>query len=131
MDILKFAKQNYNDGFRFTDLGNWLLKNNREFLAFYQDSDAKIPKSARIANRRQRIQKNLDDMSNIGLLRIKSKVRAERNYGMIPLYDATHEGYLLACLLFTDSRTYNNIIRLITSIYKTNDSSLLRFIIQF
>jgi hypothetical protein len=131
MDILKFAKQKYNDGFRFTNLGNWLLKNNQEFLSFYQDSDAKIPKSARIANRRQRIQKNLDDLSKIGLLRIKSKVRAERNYGMIPLYDATLEGYLLACLLFTDSLTYNNIIRLIASICKTNDSSLLRFIIQF
>lgn len=131
LDILKFAKQRYEIGFRFTELGNWLLDNNQEFLNFYQDSDAKIPRSSRIANRRQRIQKNLDDLLKVGLLRIRSKVMAEKNNTVVLLYDATIEGYLLACILFSDSLTYSNIIRLIESINKRNDSSILRFVLQF
>jgi hypothetical protein len=131
LDILKFAKLRYEVGFRFTELGNWLLDNNQELLTFYQDSDAKIPRSSRIANRRQRIQKNLQDLLKVGFLRIKSKVIAEKNNTVVPLYDTTIEGYLLACILFTDSLTYGNIIRLIESINKRNDSSILCFVIQF
>jgi hypothetical protein len=131
LDILKFTKQRYKVGFKFTDLANWLLDKNLEFRTYYQDSNAKIPKSARIANKRQRIQRHLDDLLKIGLLRIKSEVTAEKNNAMTPLYVATTEGFLLSCLLFSDSLTNGKIIDLLELVSKTSDASHLLFVMEF
>ena len=34
-DILKYAKNEYCSGFKFTEIGNWLIDNNYELLAFF------------------------------------------------------------------------------------------------
>jgi hypothetical protein len=55
-DILKYAReqQHRNNGndFRFTDLANWLMRNNLEFLEYYSDSDKHTPPSVKVANRK-------------------------------------------------------------------------------
>ena len=126
-----FGYKNYGVGFKFIQLGNWLLDNNLEFREKYKDFASRTPPSVQITYIRQRIQRHLDILIKIGLLRIKSRVRAEKNDSMTPLYDVTVDGFLLACLLNFDSATYPKIISLLESISKRSDSSLIRFVLLF
>jgi hypothetical protein len=99
-DILRYAVEHqYDSGYRFIELVNWLLDHNREFLEYYTDSNAHTPKNARRANRSHRVQACVDILIKLGLIKITSTVRAEKNDIDIPLYDFTMEGYLLAWLL--------------------------------
>ena len=61
-DMLKYGRDRAgnNEGFRFSDLGNWLIANNREFSNYYTDSKKRTPPNVRLANNRQRIQKIID-----------------------------------------------------------------------
>ena len=90
-----------------------------------------MTRSARIANIRQRVQRHINDLMKIGFLRLKSKVKAERNETLTPLYDATAEGYLISSLINSESTRSTDIIDLISSISKTNDSVQLNFVVKF
>jgi hypothetical protein len=99
-DILKFGSvDGGRNGFRFTELANWLMENNLEFYNYYTDSLGKVSKSNRVAQRRQRIQGCLDNLVNLRLLYIKDEVEALRNKGKTNLYDFTIAGYLLVWLV--------------------------------
>ncbi len=49
-DILKYGtEQQYENGFRFTQLANWLMKRNDEFYNYYTGSKSRTPPNARVA----------------------------------------------------------------------------------
>lgn len=102
-DILKYAREqeykNDGNGFRFTDLANWLMRNNLEFLEYYSDSDKHTPPNVKIANNRQRIEGLLDGLIRLGLLKVKTIIQAEKNKEPTELYDFTVEGHLLSWLI--------------------------------
>ena len=74
------------------------MKRNNEFCNYYTGHKAHTPPNARVANKRQRIQRHIDNLIQLGLIYEKSVVKAEKNHVDIPLYDFTFEGYLLAWL---------------------------------
>src|SRR5687768_12125415 len=96
--ILRYAQHNSNGDqeFLFTDMGNWLLKNLPEFVNYYIGSDANISFSARLANRRDRIQEQVDHLVNMELLSLKKYVPSRKNpRENIPVYSLTMEGKFL------------------------------------
>jgi hypothetical protein len=138
-DILKYGiKHPYENGFRFTEIAKWLMRNNIEMKNYYADN--KTPMYARIGNRRQRIASCLHNLVRLGLLIEKDKVKAERNNELTPLYDFTREGYLLGAIInvsddFTTREGYLEALEHVFNILKTysdiNDSFILTFIIRF
>lgn len=143
-DILKFGiEHDYDVGFRFTDLANWLIQYNYEFHNYYTGFKSHVPKSARIANRRERIQRHIDSLEVSDLIVQKAITKAEKNYENIPLYSLTIEGRLLALLIeckkistngkrsIGDCRTFQKVLEIINSYTKTKESFSLVFIINF
>jgi hypothetical protein len=94
IDILRYGReQNYEGdvGFRYTDLANWLMKYNQEFQNYYSDSMKSTPPNIKVANNRQRIERLIEDLIRLGLLKVKSIVQAEKNKEPTELYDFTVE----------------------------------------
>jgi hypothetical protein len=62
-DILQYKIKTKRTEFLFTELGNWLLKNNNEFSSEYDGTSSKknTPMSARLANKRERILARLNE----------------------------------------------------------------------
>jgi hypothetical protein len=96
--ILKYGLEHLG-GFIFTHLGNWLIKNLRQYRTYYTDSKSHIPKSARLANRRQIIQAHLDDLTRMELIYKKSMTKAQKTREDIPCFDLTLEGRFLAWII--------------------------------
>jgi hypothetical protein len=96
--ILKYGLE-HSRGFIFTDLGNWLIKNLLQYRNYYTDSKSHIPKSARLANRRQIIQAHLDNLTRMELIYKKSMTKAQKNREDIPSFDLTVEGRFLAWIM--------------------------------
>ena len=142
-DILKFGlRSSLQFGFRFTDLANWLVEHNQEILADYADSKSHVRKSARVSNRRDRIQRHIDKLKASDLIVQKAVGRAEKNDEKIPLYCLTMEGHLLALLIeckdisdtgmkIGDSSLFHSILESINSSNKTKESFSLIFINNF
>jgi hypothetical protein len=150
--ILRYGEYQWSDkknsGFRFTDLGNWLIGKVPEFYEYYRGFDAKLAPSKRLANTRNRINRKIEELIHLGLMYIREIVIAERNDEKIPLYDYTNEGYLLIWIIestFKDyeiseknskvnmdsSLTIQNILDIIGSYTMVNDSCNLLFITKF
>jgi hypothetical protein len=143
-DILKFGiEHDYGFGFRFTDLANWLIDYNHEFRTYYTDSKSHIRKSARVANRRERIQGHIDKLEASNLIVKKAITEAEKNGENIPLYSLTMEGRLLALLIeckkisndekgdIRDCSLFQKVLETINSCTKTKVSFSLIFINSF
>jgi len=138
-NILKYGLENkFSDGFRFTELANWLMKRNNEFRNYYTDSQAHVPISHRVAQRRQRIQGCLEDLVNIRLVYIKTTVEALKNHDTIPLYDFTTEGYLLMWLIEImhndadkDAKAIQQVLNIIDSCKDNRHSYSTVFISKF
>jgi hypothetical protein len=97
-DILKYAIE-HAKGFTFTELGKWLIDNNHNFKSYYTDNKAHTTKSARLSNRRDTIQKHVDNLIGMDLIYEKSITKAKKNLSDIPLYDLTTEGRFLAWII--------------------------------
>lgn len=124
-DILKYGTEHlYQNGFRFTELANWLMKRNNEFYTYYTGSKSHTPKNARVANKRQRIQRHIDILIQLGMIYEKSVVKAEKNSIDIPLYDFTFEGYLLAWL----NKAQGTLIENKKTINEDNDNNQKKFV---
>jgi hypothetical protein len=65
--ILKYGLE-HPEGFIFTDLGNWLIEKLSQYRNYYTNSKSHIPRSARLANRRQTIQEHLDNLIRMELI---------------------------------------------------------------
>lgn len=96
--ILKYDLE-HPGGFIFTHLGNWLIKNLRQYRTYYTDSKSHIPMSARLANRRQIIQAHLDDLTRMELIYKKSMTKAQKTGEDIPCFDLTVQGRFLAWIM--------------------------------
>lgn len=141
-DMLRYGREreSNNEGFRFTDLGNWLIKNNREFYNYYTDSKKRTPPNIRLANNRQRIQKLIDGLVTLGLLKISSFVEAEKNRREhIEIYNFSMEGLFLSWLLKAgdeeisskqSSETIAHISDLVDKCTQASDS-YINFIVAF
>jgi hypothetical protein len=79
-NILRYGReQGYNsNGFRFSDLVNWLMKNSPEFIDLYSGNKAKTPPSMRLSNNRQRIQRLIDALITLRLVKVRSLSGAEK-----------------------------------------------------
>jgi hypothetical protein len=138
-DILTYARKQRDQGaFKFSHVGSWLINENIEFRSYYTDSKAHVPKSARLANKRQRIQGCIDNLVQWDLLRVIGKVKAEKNELDTQLFESTLEGNLLSYLFEVNSTTDGNsdvaiksILDLVESLAKKIDSSILNFVFEF
>ena len=76
-----------NDSFKFTELANWLLRNNREFLRYYDSTSTRrnTPFNARIHAQRIRIQNKIDDLTALKLIEIKGNIKGQKNILETPL----------------------------------------------
>jgi hypothetical protein len=132
MDILKYATEKKgNDAFRFEDLARWLLSRNDEFFNFYKGTKKHVTWSARIANRRQRIQRHIDNLVQLGLLEEKSTTKAKKNRVDIPTYDFTLAGYLLAWLIKNTVDSARHLSDIVNSCKEFNDSCSLVLVTNF
>jgi hypothetical protein len=146
-NILEYASS-FDTGFRFTELGRWLMKKNIEFQKFYSGRKSKIPISARlakksdtsiserIANTRQRIQNCIDNLIKWQFLHISKMVEAEKNNTLTPLYVITPLGKIISLIVKAhfstiDEEKFNaikQIIDIIKSIKEQNDSAIIIFV---
>jgi hypothetical protein len=148
-DILRFAER-HSISFKFTDLGNWLLKNNNEFLdEFSTFPGFHTPKSRRLANKNHRIHRCIEALVRFGLLQKKSIVQSDRNESLYTLtYYLTPSGRLLIGLLtwltYTETNQIDedirvsklreaetNILAAVEMLLQVKDSFLLAFICAF
>jgi hypothetical protein len=138
-DILEYANDKDSSGFKFIQLGNWLMKKNKEFVDYYSGSKGHTPISARIAYKRQRIQNCINNLIKWNFLIIYDKVKAEKNNTQTPLYTITAEGKIIFLIIKaklsnddTDKcDAIQNIIYVLLSLKEQNDSVVLFFIIKF
>ena len=137
-DILAYGK-NKTEGFKFTELANWLLQNNREFMHEFSGSNAKTPRSTRLAIKRNRIQRHIDNLMQLGLVYEKNRIKGAKNQSSTVLYDYTLPGYLITWLLDinhfdkmtkTDEPT-QKILNVIHSYATLKDSASITFISNF
>jgi hypothetical protein len=135
-NILEYASTSPS-GFRFTQLGRWLMKNNREFINDYSSgSDSNKPISARIANKRQRIQNCIDNLIKWDFLLISKMVTAEKNNLETRLYLITPLGkivYLIIKAKFSNKEkkdSIKEIIDIVNSLKEHNDSAIVLFITE-
>jgi hypothetical protein len=96
--ILKYGIE-HNNGFLFTEVGNKLIETIPEFRNYYTGAKAHIRKSARLANRRNRIRDHIFGLIAMELLYVKAMKKAGKNEEDIPLYDLTTEGRLVAWIM--------------------------------
>lgn len=149
-DILRFANLSPTS-FKYTDLGNWLLKNNKEFrdeLSAYSGSHS--PQSRRLANKNHRITGRLEALIRLGLLYKGTIVPSNKNESLYtPTYHLTPSGRLITGLLewwltsrnngladesIRDSKLHEverNILTVVEVFLQTKDSFLLTFIYAF
>lgn len=142
-DILRYGREREynNEGCRFSDLGNWLIANSLEFSKYYSDSKKRTPLSVRLANNRHRIQKLVDNVVTLGLLKIKSFVEAEKNRREpVELYTFSIEGIFLSWLLKArdeeisgkqSSETIAHISDLVDKCTQASDSYTVLFVNKF
>ena len=97
-EILKYGIE-HNDGFLFTEVGKRLIEKIPEFRNYYTGYKARIPKSARLANRRNRIRDHIHRLILMELLYVKAMIKAEKNEEDTPQYDLTTEGRLVAWVM--------------------------------
>jgi hypothetical protein len=115
------------------------MKMNKEFVNDYSGSKQHTRISARIENKRQRIQNCIYNLIKWNFLIISDKVKAEKNNTQTPLYTITAEGRIIFLIIKAkfsndDNEKYEaiqNIIYILSSLRDENDSVVLFFITKF
>lgn len=131
-----------NNTFRFSELGNWLVRNNKKMLSFYDGTSSKknTPYSRRVHGQERRIQNKLDDLIQLKLIDAKEIVKSQKNNLDTPLYSSTKPGHLLILLIKAkdeeiigkkQSPTVQHILDIVDSYSKLNDSCSLAFVNRF
>jgi hypothetical protein len=85
--------------FLFNDLAKFVIQKNLEYRDYYSGSKAHVPMSARIANRRDTIQKCIDDLMQLTLIVQLGYAPALRNGLPTPKYVFTRSGKTVALFL--------------------------------
>jgi len=135
-DIMMFNLKNGSGvAFTFNGLAKWLIKRNYDFATYYSGSKANISMSNRIANRRDSIQRCIDDLVSCGLISLEGTRKAERNNLLTQVYKFTIPGNIISMLLELPRLTDPSVIdRLIYNIMSSIGAHLLNhhsFIVKF
>jgi hypothetical protein len=103
-DIIKYSLSSpIQDPFKAWQIGNWLLKHNKDYCNYYASGSAsKIPQS----NKRgivKRITRYLSNLQKWGLVEQLGLVDSDSKNGLkTPLYRFTTEGYIVAWIIKYD-----------------------------
>jgi hypothetical protein len=127
-DILRYGMK-HPTGFKFTEIGKWLLVNNAEFSEEYSGSKAHVPNSTKLALKRHRIERHLDNLITLDLIYKKMLVKSEKNHSYTHVYDLTEIGIFLSEFLFDQTRV--KILEIIDAYARTRGSYSLAFISKF
>lgn len=92
-DILHFAASNLDGGFRLTELGNWLLDNNPEFIEKFSNSHTK--RSYRLMEKRSVITNRLEDLVELRLIEKIDLQKSRKNNTHTPIYSMTDYGSIV------------------------------------
>ena len=137
-DIISYALADKKDGevFLFNDIAKFVIKRNAEYQKYYSGSKAHMPMSARIANRRDTIEKCIKDLQKIELVEQVGTVPALKNKIPTPKYAFTSSGKTVALLLqrlVPEKRqdAEEQIFQLIKSNYSQSDAASNRFHVRF
>ena len=110
-----------------------------EFFNYYKDLDRNTTISARIANKRQRIQNCIDNLVKWEFLLISEMVLAKKNDTKTPLYVLTVEGEIMVRIIEAKfsinekekKHAIYRIIEILIFLREQNDSIILFFITEF
>jgi hypothetical protein len=104
-NILEFPLKTNTDQFKFSELGRWLIKNNKEFRESY-DRDRKYSSKTNttityaVLKKKDRIEKKIKDLIELGALYQSGWTKSEKlKDHEVPLYSLTGDGYFIALLL--------------------------------
>jgi hypothetical protein len=103
-DIIQYFHKTGESKSKFTDIGRWLIENNKEFRHEY-DRDLRFSSKQNttiryaLEKRKDRINNKIKDLVQLGLLDNTEKTRASKIGTPIPLYALTGEGYFIHLLL--------------------------------
>lgn len=90
-----------------TSIGNWLLNNHLPFVNEFANSRTKP--SYRLQSKRTYIKNRINDLVQLGLMKITGTAQSEKNNTDKQLYAFTKEGYIFAWLLEAKYTTDKNI----------------------
>lgn len=101
-NILEYHIKANKSSYKFSEMARWLIENNREFCDFYGwnlSVSPKTTKSYAVAKKKKRIQDKLDELIQLGLVKVAGKAKAEKVDTEVKLYENTNEGNLLALII--------------------------------
>ena len=136
---MEFPLKTNSDGFRFWELGPWLIKNNKEFREAYgrdckYSSKTNTTITYAVLKKKDRMEKKLEDLISLGLLYQSGRARSEKvKDHIVPLYSQTGAGYFVSQLIEWDDpdkrKSAGDILfRLLQSVLGTSSSSMLEFL---
>ncbi len=122
--------------FLFNDIAKFVIQRNAEFQDYYSGSKAHVTMSARIANRRDTIQKCINDLQKIMLMVQVGTIPALKNKIPTPKYAFTPSGKTVALFLERlDPRKKQDadekIFQVLKLTYSNNDTAANRFHVKF
>ncbi len=122
--------------FRFTEIGKWLISNHRPFIDEYRSSN--YPKSWRLHTKRNYIKARLDDLIELGLLRIIKYEDSSKNKTKTPIYQFSKLGSIISWILEVTLGSQNNdfasiiiqatVIQVLADRYTSFDAFLIMFL---
>jgi hypothetical protein len=83
--------------FKLRELAKYLLDNNEEIRNYYRGK--KLTNSNRTENIQKRIQRSIEGMISMRLMKEGEKVKEDKGSGMIPTYTYTPTGYLICQII--------------------------------
>lgn len=98
-DIISYALEDTSQIFLFNDIAKFVIQRHAEYHEYYSGSKAHVPMSARIANRRDTIQKCINDLQEITLIVKVGSTPALKNKIPTPKYIFTPSGKTVALFL--------------------------------
>jgi hypothetical protein len=104
-DIIKYSLSSLvEDPFKTWQIGNWLLKQNKDYCNYYvSGSKSKVPQSNKIRGVVKRITRYLYNLQKWGLVEQLGLVDSDSKNGLkTPLYHFTTEGYIVAWIIKYD-----------------------------
>jgi hypothetical protein len=122
--------------FLFNDIAKFVIRRNAEYQQYYSGSKAHVPMSARIANRRDTIQKCIDDLQKITLIVQVGIAAALKNKIPTPKYEFTPSGKTVALFLQRldagkKQDADEKIFQVLKSTYSQSDAAANRFHVKF
>jgi phage FluMu protein Com len=137
----KLKEEEQREGFKVTDIGNWLLDKNQDYFNHYKGSNSKIREKSKLESISKRIKRYLDNLERWGIIRKVRQVDADTYNGTKTwLYGYGRMGVIIAWILkydhykFDDDRKQkakNIIFDLIQKMFKSYNAYKTDFTAEF